>query len=431
MTEFKIPQPNVGRLQHEFAKLARRAAKLGVPVPTLTLGATIREVVEKKELSASGFWKSVDTYRTYQFVEVTGEAPQRAGYTFVAKLSFEQSRPTVFTVPGEETPVKYRDADPKLCDHCQSRRARKDVFVVRKGDEYLQIGRNCLSDFLGGRDPAKVANWLTYWRSFLEGECEDAGEEGYRDVRIPTQWGIDQILTITSAVIERDGWTSVGAAKAYNEKINDSLGEDEHSDSYKVATKAEVLRQLYPERHKKERDFVPVEPTEKDESRALATIALVKDIWAAKETKSDYEYNSVVAVEDEYCTDKTLGIICSLIAAYQRHINDEFERATRAERVRGTKHIGEVGERSEFDLTVAAVISLSGQFGPVDLYKFVDADGNEVAWLSSSDIELEVGETYRLKATVKKHDHYQGAPQTTINRAVLVEAELEGGDVDF
>ena len=161
MTTFKIPQDRLAKLTHEFEKLARRATKLGVAVPTMTLvGDPIHEMKKK----ASGDEPAV--FVKYQMVEVEGEPPHVAGYTFVAKLSFEQSRPTVFTAPDQTLPVEYRDADPKVCDHCKARRFRKNVFVVRgENGDHMQIGRNCLSDFLGGRDPKIVAQSMTYLQS--------------------------------------------------------------------------------------------------------------------------------------------------------------------------------------------------------------------------------------------------------------------------
>ena len=79
----------------------------------------------------------------------------------------------VHSVPGIECPTLF--ATRHRCDHCNTKRKRKDTFIVRKrssrglviaeadGDyEYMQVGRQCIRDFLGV-DPSQLAWMASVW----------------------------------------------------------------------------------------------------------------------------------------------------------------------------------------------------------------------------------------------------------------------------
>lgn len=51
---------------------------------------------------------------------------------------------------------------------------------------------------------------------------------------------------------------------------------------------------------------------------------------------------------------------------------------------------------------------------------FEDKDGNQVTWFASKSVASE-GEAISVKATVKEHGTFNGAPQTIITRGKLVE----------
>ena len=53
-----------------------------------------------------------------------------------------------------------------------------------------------------------------------------------------------------------------------------------------------------------------------------------------------------------------------------------------------------------------------------------DENDNDVTWFCSGGTDLDEGGTYRVKATPKKHEEYNGRPQTIVNRVALIE-EIE------
>ena len=89
-------------------------------------------------------------------------------------------------------------------------------------------------------------------------------------------------------------------------------------------------------------------------------------------------------------------------------------------------HWGTVGKRAEVEVTVKKVITIDGDYGTSFLCIMESAEGHALktfstgAFVTDAIRAEETGETLRVKATVKKHDTYQGKPQTVVTRVALV-----------
>lgn len=88
-----------------------------------------------------------------------------------------------------------------------------------------------------------------------------------------------------------------------------------------------------------------------------------------------------------------------------------------------SEYIGEIGDRSDFTLTVKKAISLYGAYGASTMHIMEDKDGNVFVWTTSAK-DLEQGVTYVLKGTIKDHKEYRGVKQTVLTRCkVMKESE--------
>jgi hypothetical protein len=132
---------------------------------------------------------------------------------------------------------------------------------------------------------------------------------------------------------------------------------------------------------------------------------------------SDYEANLALIVVNGFVTERSAGLMASLISYYER----TMEREALAAKEKLSKHVGTVGARDVFKgLTLVSTRSWEGQFGYTTLHKFISAEGNIFTWFASGlDTPFKQGETYDVKATVKKHDTYNGVAQTVLNRAAI------------
>lgn len=93
-----------------------------------------------------------------------------------------------------------------------------------------------------------------------------------------------------------------------------------------------------------------------------------------------------------------------------------------------SEHFGEVKKRAEYVLTLTRYSTSEGEYGVTHICGFEDADGNRAVWFASVDPEMDLGKSYKVKATVKSHGDYRGVKQTTLTRVALtaeVTAEAE------
>jgi len=93
-------------------------------------------------------------------------------------------------------------------------------------------------------------------------------------------------------------------------------------------------------------------------------------------------------------------------------------------------YVGEPKKRLDFTLTLASDREFEGYYGLTHVYEFADEDGNCIVWFTQNIIETydeerdgwwtaELGDTIKMRATVKEHKEYNGVKQTIITRAQI------------
>lgn len=400
-TTYKIDVCLLDVLNAEIAHLNKKAAKLGSQPVVLNFHG---EEIKK------GKRYGIEFTRVFKIVSVTGETPKLAGWKLVAAVEMlESGENLVSCVPGETVPVEYRNTDTH-CDHCKSDRRRKQVFILRNDDgRHAQVGRQCISDFLGGISPecvlAQVA-WLLDIEKTM-GECQD--DEGYYGGgRADRGFNLEEFVKLTAAVIRKCGWVSRTVARERGEE------------GQMVATANIVTWLLTPSNRNQDqadkKEFIEknnIDLEARDEKLALEAIA-----WAAElpTDQGDYQYNLGVAVRLGFVKKETNGLVASVIAAYQRHCDRQEElRVERETKVR--LHLGTVGVRQGFaQVTIKAIKSFESDFGVKTLIRFETAEGSVLIWWKSGDTQWEKDQTLDITGTVKKHDDYKGTPQTILSR---------------
>lgn len=104
-----------------------------------------------------------------------------------------------------------------------------------------------------------------------------------------------------------------------------------------------------------------------------------------------------------------LGMIAK---AEQRLAN---RAAAKEAKAASAKHIGQVGERRQFDLTVKFTTEYSNRFGFTYVHVMEDSDGNVVVYKGSKVIGQK-GDSLSVIATIKEHGERDGIAQTLISR---------------
>ena len=118
-------------------------------------------------------------------------------------------------------------------------------------------------------------------------------------------------------------------------------------------------------------------------------------------------------------SDSQTTVVRNALARTEQRI---AERAAQREAQRAadaTKaHVGAVGERRNFTLRVERVMSFESQYGVTFINLCRDADDNIIVYKGSNG--WEAGEQLTVKATIKEHGVYNGAPQTLIQRPTVI-----------
>ena len=399
---FRVREHDVETLRTKVAKINRRAIKLGVdPVAVEEVGRTF----SKPHVNGCGEWRP--GFWIVEF-KASGEAPKLPGWSLVARLEHDPVIGTlVHAVPGRAVPKQFREGKP-VCDHCQTRRVRKDTFVVfNEAEGFKRVGRNCIVDFLGGQsaeDVLRRLSWFADWTAdlgALDFDEESSDEEWSNDPRFD-HFDLEVLLTKVVRVIHADGWCSRGEAR----------------ESCKIATVDWAITLLTARNLKlTEEDVQRFRATEQDKEDAQAAIE-----WAAGlPGESDFEHNISKIAQAGITSMRSIGMAGAIPAAHARHLEREVKRKFERDRTLD-EHLGTVGEKIERTLTILAIRPMESQWGVTTLFSFRDEDGRQVAWFSSIDRideKFQVGQDVSVKATVKKHGEFRGVRQTMITRAKL------------
>lgn len=172
--EYRIPECNVNELIEKLIKINKKALKLGCNEIQIIPGKIEEKVIE------SG--KNAGKILRWVNITITGESPVLDGWKFIATVQHlrDVSENIIRKISKDiDIPVQYRSRI--ICDHCHVNRYRKETFLVSYKDTGLimQIGRSCLKDFLGHKDPHAVANMCEWMSGIYElaSSFEDQDED--------------------------------------------------------------------------------------------------------------------------------------------------------------------------------------------------------------------------------------------------------------
>lgn len=138
--------------------------------------------------------------------------------------------------------------------------------------------------------------------------------------------------------------------------------------------------------------------------------------WAREQRSADDAYLSKIgalARAEIPFAESILAFAASIPEACTR-----AEAHTPRKQTGASRHVGRVDERREHRVTVERVVTLEGGgYGPSFLHIMRDDRGNRLVWRCTAPAKrLVAGQSYRVRATVKKHDEYRGEQQTVLTR---------------
>jgi len=367
-----VPQEALPKVYKRLDKLARTAGVLCEEVPgTTTL---------------------IDDKRTLTCARLTiGDLPAVNGYEFAARIEHTKDGNLVVRGPGEthDLDESWRHAEP-LCSHCGKKRSRKETFLLRQyGVALIQIGRNCLADFLM-TDPSKMVALAELVKAIGE-ETDDEHWGGYGGY-----WEVAPLAFVACAVASTERYGFVKASEPGATK----------DDAWWLANPPHPLAAKSPKQWEEE------QPTEDQIEAAHAIVA-----WAASpgEHASEYLWNLSLAVKAPGI-GKHAGLLASAPAAYNRFLGKQVEKKIAPLRPEG--FAVEKGEVFKGEVTlIRHYLHHDERFNTSKaICTFRTDAGHELTWFATGiapkpDMQ---GMRFAIKGRCKKHETYKG-----INKAVL------------
>lgn len=394
-----LPKCFIKEFEKKIRFLQRKAKKLGIAEVSYSI-----ESEEIKEIDG----KSVE----FLTIEVQGETPKIDGWEFIATIDFYEEG-NIIRAAVEADLEAYRQSD-KTCDHCSSKRNRKNLYVVRniETQETQKVGSSCLKDFIGANgNPEAYANYLN---ALLTAVSEETYSDYTRLVYINLT---KDVIATALDVIKRFG---------YVRTIPNQDG---------LSTRDRVMRSFGPypkfqsriEEQEYMEEFVyPYNNSFKDNEEKVTQLI---DFYKDTDSSNNFFNNIKIAVQQEAADPKNIGLICYSPLHFDKELEVreavEAKRKERQKEGENSNHIGQVKERITANLTFLRVLgTFFNDYGVTTLMLFKDDNDNLIKWFSSSKdydwAEETFGENFvQCKFTVKNHDEYQDIKSTIVNRLAV------------
>lgn len=408
----------------KLEKLNERARKRGFN-GVLTIEGTRKEVKEQRN--------GLPVTRIIWETVITGTPPSYEGWTFLAAIDVVGDDVVINKVPGVEDPIDRDNVRPGVCDHCQTKRRRKRIFIVKHDDgRQLQVGSTCIKDFLG---------WNTNPVFYGENDIDiDDWVGGFGNSR----WDYDVLTVLRTAwaLVETYGF----APASFDNPTKYQLEEELYG---KPKSKDRMSNQEWAD-EQKFKSLMPEDVSTKPAQQILDFV--LSDEFG----DSDYAQNLRAVLKADVVDPKHFGLVASAPTAYARHLEREVQREAKRKEDSNivNEYLGEVKQRLELDVTVRAIRSFESDWGGTTLYTLLTDDNHIVKWFSSGNglgVEVErtrngflgyydkdtgdavygdyqetgwkfaeVGDRFRIKGTVKKHEEYQDLKSTVLTRCTVV-----------
>jgi hypothetical protein len=389
---FQVPVINMSWLNGRVEELNKKATKLG----TEQIVVTVLRTWTKRTKDENG--REYD--KLMNEITISGIAPKIAGWSFLGTIQHTEAGNILRLINETSIPEQYRTVK-QTCGHCNKDRNRKDTYLVAHEDgSFKQLGKSCLKDYTGHISPAHLAMLA----EFID-QLNRAGDSDYEpSKRFPMEVPAMTYLRMACEAVAQDG--------AYITRKQSELANA-------LATSDHAWMSLFPPRGKT--SFVPLTHTVAGETLFNKVVESLNEL-DAQATKTDFEHNVLMASKKEMVQRRDAGLLAAAIMIHEKALLKKIDIQKNSD----SKHVGTVKERSEFEVTITKKFGFETAFGFMTMILMKDAAGNIFVWKTGTGFDnVSVGDKLKIKATVKKHDEYQGIKQTILTRCVVVEEKVQ------
>lgn len=386
---YEIFEDNMPRLIKKMATIEKKCRQYGCEFHFEEVG----DVYYKVTLDGT------ETILRYVIVEAEGTA-QVNNWEFVASIQHMTPVNLISSYKPEYTIPERYYTSPSNCEHCNSKRNRKDTYLIRNTitGEWKQVGKSCLMDFTKGMSAEAVAQYLSWFDELVKGKsCDGVPHSRYHSTL--------EVIMISVEAVRRYGY----------KRTQDEFGSHNYDSTASVVS--EMIYHINP-MYKKRLEEGFNWNTPETEQKATEILNWVR---ASNPELGSYLCNLKAACGNDYCESRNFGIIASAVAAYNRETEKKHREEQRKQMDAKSSWVGSVGDRIDLaDVSLSLLTSWDTEYGYTYLYKMVDSVGNVFTWktgkwLGGNDSVAE-GTKINLRGTIKNHTEFRGTKQTELTR---------------
>ena len=329
------------------------------------------------------------------------------------------------------------------CDHCGKKIYRnKTVFVKNTEDGSIKhVGGTCTKYYLG-MDYKKVLNYIESLH-IMTSPFEFSEEWGSYGKPFEKVYSTDNIIRYYIWHTKHNGHVSKKQAEAYNDKVKESDGYNTKSSTSDIVTE-EVEFVSYPpesngnrfyDREKAMKEWEEsLEKFQKNISKITDTeVQEFLDFVESKKEENNFMFNVSNKLSEGNVVSRLIRYITGACSFYfSAKLYEENQRKKKEKQLKDSEnspstHIGTIGEKYGFEVTVTRLSGFEGSFGWTNIYTMEDQKGNVITKFGTindkfivGDNEdrdgIEVGTKLSFTSDIKDHGEFNGINQTTIGR---------------
>lgn len=401
--KYRIHEANIERLEKHMARIGKKCHKLGLDFTYERTGEEIAPVLDKNGEQAYDS-EGEPIIVKYIIVEVSGLAIHN-DWEFVATIDHTDEGNIIRNVNNNiSVPERYYTSD-CYCEHCKTDRNRNQTEIIHNTvtGEFMQVGKACVKEYIGGLDASTIAQWIEMFDSVIKGESHTGGGyQNYRELYTYIRYAVETIKHF-------------GYVKKY----------DEFGDYNKNNTTSRVCDFIYNYNrmvHCNPYDRNVIELMDSvgfnvDSKETIETADKVIEFCKNIEETNEYTHNIHILANSDYFNGKFTGYVVSMVALYNREVEriaKEYARQEQANKEKASDYVGNIGDRIEIKAVTATTISsFETAYGITYINKFVDENGNVYMWFGNKAVDEGITS---VKGTIKEHKEYKGVKQTILTR---------------
>jgi len=280
-------------------------------------------------------------------------------YSFIAALKHLSDGQVLCF--GQNVPEEFKNSKSE-CDHCKVNRSRNKTYLLYNEleNKYIQVGSSCIEDFFKGssiKDIEKTFDIISEINS-LKTNLEKININ-------KSTYLVHQYLSVVSAIIRDYSWSPKNSDYPTYQRAFDELNS--------------------------------IEITAFEEIQARNAVDWVNNL-SAKDLENNYFHNIKTIIDHGFVTIETAPLAASII-------NSFLKNKPKVENI--SQFVGNIGDKSIFDLKFSKKFEFFSKFGTTYLYSFEDNHGNYFTWKTSKFINFEDNKKYVIVGTIKNHILYK------------------------